>query len=124
MPKKILVADDDRHVVSLVQKVLERQGHRVIVASDGRAVLDAIEQSVPDLLLINLTLPGLDGGTVAQRLHERPETADLPIVFLTDLVSEAELRRRGPEIGGRFFLAKPFDEEQIQDVIEMVLPAN
>jgi CheY-like chemotaxis protein len=124
MPKKILVADDDRHVVSLVQKVLERQGHRVIVASDGSAVLDAIEQSVPDLLLINLTLPGLDGGTVAQRLHERPETADLPIVFLTDLVSEAELRRRGPEIGGRFFLAKPFDEEQIQDVIEMVLPAN
>jgi CheY-like chemotaxis protein len=124
MPKKILVADDDRHVVSLVQKVLERQGHRVIVASDGSAVLDAIEQSVPDLLLINLTLPGLDGGTVAQRLHERPETADLPIVFLTDLVSEAELRRRGPEIGGRFFLAKPFDQEQLQDVIEMVLPAN
>lgn len=124
MPKKVLVADDDRHVVSLVQEVLTRQGHRVTVAADGRAVLEAIEKSVPDLLLINLILPGLDGGSVAQRLRERPETAELPIVFLTDLVSEEELRRRGPEIGGRFFLAKPFDEEQLQDVIEMVLPAN
>jgi len=124
MSKKILVADDDRHVVALVQAVLQRQGHRVSVASDGRAVIEAIERSPPDLLLINLILPGLDGGTVAQRLRERPETADLPIVFLTNLVSEEEIRRRGPEIGGRFFLAKPFDEEQLQDVIEMVLPAN
>jgi CheY-like chemotaxis protein len=124
MSKKILVADDDRHAVALIQAALTRRGHRVTVAADGRAALAAIGESVPDLLLIDLPLPERDGGAVVQRLREQPATANLPVVFLTKLVSEEELRRRGPEIGGRFFLPKPFDEEQLWDVIDMVLPAN
>jgi CheY-like chemotaxis protein len=124
MSKMILVADDDRHAVALIQGALTRRGHRVTVATDGRAALAAIEESLPDLLLIDLLLPELDGGTLVQQLREQPETAALPVIFLTELVSEQELRRRGPEIGGRFFLAKPFDEDQLWDVIDRVLPAN
>jgi DNA-binding response OmpR family regulator len=124
MPKRILVADHERHVVVGVRDILRRAGYRVSEAADGREALEEIERHPPDLALLDVVLPKVDGAAVAQALRDRPETADIPVIFLTDLVSEGELRRRGSEIGGRHFLAKPFDAEQLLDLIELVLPAN
>ncbi|MDX1502009.1 MAG: response regulator [Thermoanaerobaculia bacterium] len=124
MPITVLVVDDERHVVAVVKAMLAKKGYRVLVAGDGREALAIATQRLPDLVLLDILIPKLDGGSVAQRLRQRPETARIPIVFLTGLVGPAELKRRGPAIAGSYFLAKPFDSEQLYQTIEMALPSN
>ena len=124
MAKKVLVVDDERHVVAVVQAMLARKGYRVLVAVDGREALDVVAKELPDLVLLDILIPKIDGGEVAQRMLENPATARIPVVFFTGLVGPAEIERQGPEIGGRHFLAKPFDAEQLYQAIDMALPAN
>ncbi len=115
----ILVVDDERHVVQVVQSMLERKGHTVTVATDGEEALKKIDQRRPDLILLDIVMPNLDGATVAQRLRHRPDTRDIPVVFLTGLFESGEQRRRGPRIGGQLILAKPFDAIELFEVIEL-----
>ena len=124
MAKKVLVVDDEKHVVNVLQTMLARKGYRVSVAADGRGALRKAFKEKPDLVLLDLMIPKIDGTTVAQRLREDPRTADIPVIFLTGLLGEGEARRRGPEIGGHYFLPTPFDAEQLYETIEMALPAN
>ena len=124
MPMTVLVVDDERHVVAVVKAMLAKKGYRVLVAGDGREALTIASQKLPDLVLLDILIPKLDGGSVAQQLRQAPETSRIPIVFLTGLVGPAELARRGPSIGGSYFLAKPFDAEQLYQAIDMALPSN
>ena len=124
MPIKVLVVDDERHVVAVVRAMLARKGFRVLVAKDGAEALKIAREQLPDLLLLDILMPKLDGGSVAQQLRQSAETADIPIIFLTGLLGPAEHERRGPSVAGSYFLAKPFDAEQLYQAIEMALPAN
>ena len=80
---KILVAEDDRDAAVLMQLVLKKAGHQVRLVGSGRAVLDACAEESPDLLLLDVAMPELDGYEVARRLKERAETRDVPLVFVT-----------------------------------------
>ncbi len=115
----ILVVDDERHVVQVVQAMLERKGHEVTVATDGQEALDKIEKRLPDLVLLDIVMPNLDGATLAHRLRQRADTRDIPVIFLTGLFETGEQRRRGPRIGGQLILAKPFDALELFEVIEL-----
>ncbi len=121
---RILVVDDEDQILQLATSMLESEGHEVVTASQGLEALLRVEDSHPDAILLDIVLPQMDGATVAQRLREDPATADIPIVFLTGLVDTDEVQRRGPIIGGQYFLAKPFDAERLHEVLTLATESD
>ena len=120
----VLIVDDEEQILTLVASMLEAQGHQVVKASLGEEALRLVEDSRPDVVLLDIMMPGLDGASVAQQLRESPETSTIPIIFLTGLVDAGEMSTRGPKIGGQFFLAKPFDSEQLYRVLELATSSS
>ena len=121
---RILVVDDEDQILQLVTAMLELEGHEVVTASHGVEALLMVEDTRPDAILLDIVLPRMDGATVAQKLREDPETADIPIVFLTGLVDGDEVQQRGPIIGGQYFLAKPFDAKRLHKVLALASEKN
>ena len=109
---RIVVVDDDESVSLLVQRTLEKQGHRVSAHSTGKAALEAILQDPPDLVVLDLKLPDMDGRDLCQRVRAHPRTANLPILMMTSLGSEAD-RVRGFELGADDYLPKPVSYREL-----------
>src|SRR4029078_12467387 len=109
MPAKILVVDDEPSIVDVLTRFLSREGYSVITAVNGRQALERVRQEPPDLILLDVTMPELDGFTVCQLLKEDQRTALIPITMLTGL-DDREHRTRGIEAGAEDFLAKPFEQ--------------
>ena len=119
MGKTILVVDDEQHVVQVVRAMLTREGHEVIVASNGQEALRTIENCRPDLILLDIVMPEMDGATLAEELHKRQETAKIPIVFLTGLVDSKRGRDGSSALAGQHVLPKPFGAEELYSIIEL-----
>ena len=109
-PGSILVVDDDERLAASLRRALAFEGHRVRVASDGPAALDAVREASPDLVVLDRMLPGLDGLEVCRRIREAGD--DVPILMLTarDAVGE---RVAGLDAGADDYLVKPFAYEEL-----------
>lgn len=120
MRKKILVVDDEADINQMLAEQLSDVGYETIVASDGNEALRKIQLIKPDLVILDVVMPGLDGPSVCAALKEDPRTKNIPVIFLTGLrPKEDELR--GVEIGGYPVFAKPFNfEELLGTVREMI----
>jgi DNA-binding response OmpR family regulator len=105
--KKVLVVDDEKDIVDLVAYNLSRNGYDAITANDGNAALEMVEKSPPDLIILDLMLPGLDGTEVARRLKADPRTASIPIVMLTAKGEETDVVV-GLTLGADDYVTKPF----------------
>lgn len=105
--ERILVVDDEFAICELISEALKRQGYRVDTASDGDTALDKAEATLPDLLLLDLMLPRLDGWEVCRRLKAQESTKRIPIMMLTARRDEKDLVA-GLEIGADDYLRKPF----------------
>ncbi len=115
---QVLVVDDDETVASVVVSYLERAGHTTRQIGDGRAALDAIGAQRPDLIVLDIMLPSMDGLEVCRRVRERwPE---LPIVMLTAL-AEPDDRIAGLELGADDYVTKPFSPRELTLRVESVL---
>jgi DNA-binding response OmpR family regulator len=114
----VLVVDDDETVAHVVVSYLERAGHDVEYVADGAAALKAVEANPPDLLVLDLMLPEVDGLEVCRRV--RRSHPDLPVIMLTAL-SEAEDRIAGLEVGADDYVTKPFSPRELVLRIESVL---
>src|SRR5262249_27684626 len=99
----VLVVDDDATVSDVVRRYLERAGYSVRLAGDGPSALDAYAEGVPDLVVLDLMLPGIDGLEVCRRL--RASSPDLPVIMLTALGEEAD-RVLGLELGADDYVTK------------------
>jgi CheY-like chemotaxis protein len=108
---KILIVDDSADNRFLLRMLLE-DDHLVSEADSGEACLSSIEQDKPDLLLLDVKMPGLDGYQVCQELRKKSETEDLPIIFVSGLDSSEE-RLAGFEAGGDEYIIKPVDETDL-----------
>jgi DNA-binding response OmpR family regulator len=117
MPE-VLVVDDDDTVASVVVTYLERAGHQTQRVSDGQAALDAVANRPPDLVVLDLMLPQVDGLEVCRRI--RKTHADLPIIMLTAL-GEAEDRIAGLEVGADDYVTKPFSPRELVARIRAML---
>ena len=116
----ILIADDDPQVVELVQAYLEREGFAVVVAADGESALERVARERPDLVVLDIMLPKLDGWAVCRRLREDPATRTIPIVMLTSRGEEMD-RVLGLELGADDYVTKPFSPRELVARIKAVL---
>jgi DNA-binding response OmpR family regulator len=118
--RRVLVIDDERAIRLLCRVNLAASGMEVLEAADGRAGLDLARNERPDLVLLDVMMPDVDGWTVARELAADEETREIPVVFLTARAEAAD-RRLGEQLGGVGYLVKPFDPVSIGDVVEDVL---
>jgi adenylate cyclase len=108
---RILVVDDVPENVRLLEAVLGPRGYDVVTANDGRAALALAESAKPDLVLLDVVMPGLDGYAVCSQLREQEETAVLPVIMLT--ASEGREKTKAIDAGADDFIAKPFNHDEL-----------
>src|SRR4030081_2388720 len=113
----ILVIDDDRRYRDLIQMNLQRQGYRVVLAADGLSGLNAAERERPQLVILDLMLPDLDGYEVCRRIREY---SDVSIIMLTAKAEEVH-KVRGLKLGADDYVTKPFGAEELLARVEAVL---
>ncbi len=119
-PPLVLVADDDPDILSLVTLRLQRDGYEVIGAPDGeRAVEEALERT-PDLALIDVSMPKLDGYEVTERLRQHEPTSATPIILLTARVQDSDVAR-GIEAGADDYVRKPFSMADLRTRVQAAL---
>src|SRR6201995_804118 len=117
---RVLVIDDEAPIRLLCRVNLEAEGIQVLEAADGTAGLDLARAEVPDVVLLDVMMPGLDGWRVAEELLDDDRTAEIPIVFLT---ARAELRdrARGLDLGGVDYVTKPFNPVELAPLVRDLL---
>ena len=116
---RILVVDDLPENVRLLEAVLGARGYEVVSAGDGLAALERVESASPDLVLLDVVMPGMDGYAVCRRLREREETAVLPVIMLT--ASDAAEKTQAIEAGADDFIPKPFDHQELLTRVRSLL---
>jgi DNA-binding response OmpR family regulator len=120
--KKALLVEDDESIRVLARTILQRDGWSVSEAADGPSGLAAATDEQPDVIVLDIGLPGMDGLTVARRLSQDPDTADIPIVFLTAMGTTAD-QLHGYEAGGVDYLVKPFAASTLTTSVRRIMDA-
>ena len=118
-----LVVDDSITVRRVTQRLLERHGMRVLTAKDGVDALEILQEHVPDVILLDIEMPRMDGYELATQVRGDARLADIPIVMITSRVSDKH-RARAIEIGVNDYLGKPYQENQLLDAIEPLVHAR
>lgn len=121
---KVLLIDDEKEFTRFVKLNLENTGEFEIMATEDPVEgIDLARKYNPDLVLLDIFMPKIDGPTVAETLLEDPATRDIPIVFLTALVKQDELKK-DHTIGGRVYIAKPVTTEDLVKQIKSILKSG
>ncbi len=118
--KGVLLVEDDADTRTSVRGLLERSGYTYADAADGTEGLAQAERAHPDVILLDILLPGLDGYDVCRRLKENPATAAIPVIFLT-AVRDNALNQLAYDAGGAACITKPFRTEALVAVIEAAI---
>jgi CheY-like chemotaxis protein len=113
---KVLVADDDPVILRLIQVNLALEGFEVETAARGEDALVKAKEVSPDVILLDVMMPGMTGWEVAQRLKQDGDTSHIPVVFLSARTQEED-RRKGQELGVSAYVSKPFDPVELVDTI-------
>ena len=116
----ILVADDDADILSLVAFRLERAGYDVVPASDGEEALRLAVERTPDLAVLDVMMPKLDGYEVTARLRSHEATRRMPVILLTARVQESDVAR-GFEAGADDYIKKPFSPQELRARVQAIL---
>lgn len=116
----ILLVDDEPGIVKMVARRLEAQGYAVRIASDGEEALHEVEMERPDLLILDVMLPKIDGFEVCRRLKGSEATHDIPVLMLTAM-SQARDRKTAMECGADVYLSKPFRSAEFLEKVKTLL---
>lgn len=119
----LIVAEDNSINLLFIRKVLEAEGYRVLVASDGQGVLELLAAEVPAVIVLDVQMPGMDGIECARRIRANPDPRvnAVPIIALTGYAMGTD-RERCLEVGMDAFLPKPFHETELIDLLKSKLP--
>ena len=123
MPKKILAVDDERHIVRLVEVNLQRAGYEVVTAYDGREALEKVKSENPDLVVLDVMMPYMDGFEVLKNLKSDPATAEIPVIMLTAKAQDADVFR-GWQSGVDCYLTKPFNPMELLTFVKRIFDST
>ena len=120
MPKEILIVDDEPSIVVPIQFLMEQQGYSVLVAENGEDALDVIYKYKPDLILLDIMLPRIDGYEVCEIIRLNPEYRDVKVIFLTAKGREVEIAK-GLALGADAYIVKPFSNTELVAKVKELL---
>ncbi len=118
---KMLVVDDDPAILKSTTLILERAGYEVIQASSGEEALKQAQITTPDLILLDVVLPGIDGLEVCRRLKSNPKTASTAIILMSGAQTASESQAQGLELGADGYIARPVSNRELIARVEAVL---
>jgi DNA-binding response OmpR family regulator len=104
----VLIIDDDAEVRSVIRECLEREGFAVVEGANAQQGIDKINQRIPDLMMLDVSMPGIDGWEMLRRVREKLDVKELPVVIFSGKIAEDELGH-APDRGAQGYLRKPFD---------------
>jgi len=119
MAKKILAVDDEKNIVRLVQLNLQKEGYDVITATNGREALERVAEDRPDLIVMDVMMPEMDGFEALRRLKEDAATAEIPVIMLTAKAQDADVFR-GWQSGVDCYLTKPFNPMELITFVKRI----
>ena len=117
---KILVVDDEVNILTILKDSLEFSGFQVVTAPDGQEALDMVAKENPELVVLDIGMPKMDGWEVCRRLKSDPKTKGLPIIILTAYTQSSD-QKRGAQLGADCFVAKPCDFTYLVEQINTLL---
>lgn len=120
MPKQVMVIDDEIGALALIAIILERNGFAVVKAQGGPVALDLLDKTSPDLFIMDVMMPEIDGIELCRRIRSRPDTASTPIILLSAR-SDAETIEQGLQAGANEFLTKPVFQHALVNKVSMAL---
>ncbi|MDL5368213.1 twitching motility response regulator PilH [Xanthomonas sp. NCPPB 2654] len=116
---RILIVDDSPSQLLGIQRIVEKLGHETITATDGAAGVEAAKASLPDLVLMDVVMPNLNGFQATRTLRREPSTQNIPVILVTTKDQDTD-RMWGMRQGARAYITKPFSEDELSEVIERV----
>ncbi len=118
--RTIMVVDDNADIVAIIKTILEDKGYALQFAYSGQEVFNLLEEQKPDLILLDILMPTIDGLEVLTRLKGDPDTASIPVILLTSKVEYKDVLE-GYQIGANYYIPKPFTKGQLLGGINLVL---
>lgn len=123
MPKKILAVDDERHIVRLVQINLVKEGYEVVTASNGREAIEKAREIKPDLIVMDVMMPEMDGFEALEKMKADPELMAIPVIMLTAKAQDADVFS-GWQKGADLYLTKPFNPSELLTFVKRIFTAQ
>ena len=123
MSKRILVVDDEMYIVNILDFSLDSEGFEVVNAANGEEALRRAVEVMPDLIVLDIMMPKIDGFEVCRALKAKDETKDIPIILLTAKDRDAD-RKKGEEVGADGYMSKPFSPTRLVDLVRELLAAS
>jgi DNA-binding response OmpR family regulator len=119
--KNILIVEDEKTLLELESILLTSKGYDVEGAMNGQSALESVANFKPDLVLLDIMIPGIDGFEVCQRIKDNPATKDIPVIMLTAKKSREDMVR-GEQVGADWYITKPFKSAMVIETIQRFLP--
>ena len=119
-PKKILIVDDDKDFLKALTTVLENNGYGIVTATDGAQALELARTESPDLILLDIMLPGMNGFKVCRFLKFDENYKDIPIIIISAKADEED-KRLGRQMGAELYITKPFEDEELLQAIKQLI---
>lgn len=123
MSKKVLIVDDEPSIIVALQFLMEQNGYETLVAFSGEEAMETIARQHPDLILLDIMLPVVDGFEVCQRVRENPDWNDIRIVLVTALGNEANVTK-GLDLGADAYVTKPFSNADLVAKVKELLECH
>jgi CheY-like chemotaxis protein len=120
---KVLIIDDDEAVRSLIEMILAKIGYQVFTAQNGKEGVALASEVIPDLVLMDITMPDMDGYEATKQMKVNPSLREVPVIFLTGK-APAEDSGRAFAVGGLTYVCKPFTAQQIRDLVSLAIQSR
>ena len=120
MPKKILIVDDEPEIIDLLEMRLNRYGYKIITAFDGMEGLEKARKEIPDLIILDVMMPRMDGYSVCRMLKYDEKYKKIPIIIFTSRSQEAD-KVTGKEVGADAYVPKPFEPDHLVKEVKRLL---
>jgi CheY-like chemotaxis protein len=118
---KIMIVDDEPDVILVVSNFLEKAGHSVVGVNSGEECLEKLEESKPDLILMDIMMPGINGWETTRRIKSRPKTGDIPVAMMTVKGEKEDKLKSFQQCKCDGYIVKPIDRKELVKVVEWLL---